>query len=305
MDKQIRQANALTTSKFFSEKYDLNIIYTIMGQIKESDLPTTLYKIAPSNISEHTGRRVRNDDFSKSVNRLLSTIFSITHEKGILKTTFISSADFQNDGAVTIAIDNRLRPYLFDLKKNFTIFGLHAAIALNSVYSSRLYLMLCQFRSTGEMWVKVDELRERFCLNGEKPKFVQWADFEKYVLKVAWEEINEKADFQFDYELRREGRKIVAVNFKIRKVIKIEANIPTATPISTLISTNKIQLKNDDERHNRLIDRLSGFGFTENQIVQILKKNTEPELWKIIFDYNLIKDTIKNTVPYLLKAFSL
>jgi len=291
-ETQLRQANELTTAKFFSEKYDLNIIYAIMGQIKESDSPTTIYEIRPSNISEHTGRRVRNDDFSKAVNRLLSTIFTITHDKGVLRTTFISSADFRNDGSVTVAIDSRLRPYLFELKRNFTIFGLHTAIALNSVYASRLYLMLCQFRSTGRMWLKVDELRERFCLNeGTSPKFALWSDFERKVLKVAQDEINEKADFQFDYELKREGKRVSSVDFKFRKSIEIkESKAPSVLD------------RGDDEKHTRLIERLGSFGLNDTQISQIFKKHEDSSVWKILYDYNLRKETITNATAYLLKA---
>lgn len=307
-DKLIKQANALTTSKFSSEKHDLNIIYAIMGQIKEDDTPLTLYTIKPANISEHTGRRVRNDDFEKAVNRLLSTIFAITDEKGTLKTTFISSALFLDDGSVTVAIDVRLRPYLFELKKNFTIFGLHAAISLNSVYASRLYLMLCQFRSTGKMWLKVDELKERLGLiaHDGTHKYPLWSMFEKKVLVTAKNEINEKVDFQIDYELKKKGKKIDEIVFSIKKT-SLEQEITVLQP-----QTKALKLSPEEQdKYNRLIERISQPPFSLSKVLidKVLKweysePRPNPSVWKHIAT---ARDTagIDNRGAYLVKLLGL
>lgn len=294
-NKLIVQGNELTIAHFESTQHERNIVYAIMAQIKNDDLPTATYDIKVSDIATHTGRRVRNDDFKDAIKRLLSRIFTIKDSGGVLQTTFISSAYFDDRGFVSIAIDARLRPYLFELKKNFTVFGLNTAIALNSIYSKRLYEMLCQFRHTGRLRISVRDFKERFCLINEDgtEKFQQWVSFENKVLKVASAEINEKADFQFDYSLKKEGRKVVGIDFVVRETMP-----------QPMAETLVVQ-KDADPKLERMKDRMKGYGLSEKQIMDVLKKQTPERINKVLYDLDCNRDKINSHAAFLVKVFEI
>jgi Initiator Replication protein len=203
---------------------------------------------------------------------------------------------------VEIEIGTKLRPYLFALKKNFTIFGLEVAMSLSSKYSKRLYEMLCQFKSTGVLRLSVSELKERFQLINTEgvEQYTRWSNFEKNVLKTAQTEINEKADFQFDYHLKTKGRKITAVEFIFRKpepAPSVVQAVVAATPTPIVGSAYT------DPKYERIQERLRGYGLFEEQVKKIMAKQTAAILNKTLYDLDCNKDSVKNPTAYLLKIF--
>jgi plasmid replication initiation protein len=297
----ILQDNALTTARYEMTALEKNIMYSVMSQIEDNDSAAKYYKISIQNISKFTERRVRHDDFESAIQRLLTRDFTIKKPDGKnLQITFISSAEYDTDGSVEIGIDLKMRPYLFALKKNFTSFGLEVAMSLNSKYSKRLYEMLCQFRSTGLLRLTVKELKDRFQLispSGEE-QYARWSSFENNVLKTAQAEINEKANFQFDYELRKQGRKIAAIDFLFRK--ETEANpAPPPPPQAKSEGTPK------DPKMARMIERLTNYGLTSLQINNVLKKHSPERINKVLYDTDCNKDNIHSTSALLCKIFEL
>ncbi len=296
------QDNALTSARYEMTALEKNIMYAVMSQIEDTDLPTKCYKIAIVDISQHTERRLRNDDFRDAVTRLLTRDFTIKTQNGkLLQATFISSAEYDTEGYVEIEIGIKLRPYLFALKNNFTIFGLEVAMLLHSKYSKRLYEMLCQFKSTGLLRLSVTELKERFQLVNTEgvEQYTRWSNFEKNVLQAAQNEINEKADFKFDYKLKKNGRKIVAVEFVFRK--------PEPPPVVVQTTAESVSIQTPpppaNTKHERMLERLRGYGLVAEQINRIIGKHTPTIINKALYDLDCNKEGIKNTAAYLLKIF--
>lgn len=302
-NKLIVQDNALTSARYEMTALEKNILYAVMAQIETTDSQNKCYKISTYDISDAKGSRVRKDYFEEAISKLLTREIVIKKSDGKkLQVTVIASAEHDKEGGgVEIEISNKMRPYLFALKSNFTSFGLEVATSLNSKYSKRMYEMLCQFRSTGLLRLTISELKERFQLvdeNGNE-QYARWSSFERCILKTAQIEINEKADFQFDYELRKRGRKIIAVDFEFRKPIQVkEVTTPSVQP-------TKIEVQQTDPRQQRTIERLKSYGLNEHQINILLKKRTIPELCKVLYELDCNKESIKNTVAYLCKILEL
>ncbi len=303
-NKLLVQDNALTAARYEMTALEKNIMYAVMSQIEDTDVATKCYKIAINDISQHTDRRLRNDDFRDAITRLLTRDFTIKTQDGkFLQATFISSAEYDTEGGVEIEIGIKLRPYLFALKKNFTIFGLEIAMSLTSKYSKRLYEMLCQFKSTGILRLSVLELKERFQLVSEDglEQYSRWSNFEKNVLQTAQNEINEKADFKFDYKLKKQGRKITAVEFVFRKPPPASAPIQTtATSISVIAPPPVV-----DPKRERMLERLRLYGLGAEPIARIVAKHTQTVINKALYDLDCNKADVKNPAAYLLKVFEL
>jgi plasmid replication initiation protein len=129
-----------------------------------------------------------------------------------LQTTLVSSAEYiKGQGLIEIGIEPKLRPYLFELRQNFTTYQLELALILKSKFSKRMYEMLSQFKNTGIFRISVLDLKERLSLYNPKTKeeqYEKWSAFDKYVLKIAHKEINKHTDIQFEYEAIKTGTKV-------------------------------------------------------------------------------------------------
>ncbi len=297
-NKLLVQDNALTTARYEMTAIEKNIMYAVMSQIEDTDSPLKYYEISSSEMSIQTHKRLKNGEFEKAITRLLTRDFTIKAIDGLIQSTFIASAKYKTNGQVEIEISTRLRPYLFALKKNFTTFGLEVAMSLNSKYAKRLYEMLCQFKNTGLIRVSIQELKERFQLISTEgvEQYARWSSFEENVLLVAQTEINEKAEFQFDYHLKREGRKITAVEFVFRK--------PT-TPSKTETVAPVIAITPVISRNARMIERLTDYGFNAEQVMKVTAKHTEKVINKQLYELDCNKETVKHPTAYLLKIFEI
>ena len=306
-NKLIVQDNALTTARYEMTALEKNIMYAVMDQIEDSDLPTKFYTVSIADISQYTDKRLRNDDFKDATVRLLTRELIIKRPNGnILQTTIISSAEYDDKGDVEIGIDLKMRPYLFALKNNFTVFGLEVAMSLKSKYSKRLYEMLCQFKSTGLLRISIQELRERFELLEDQ--YERWSNFEKNVLKTAQTEINAKAEFQFDYTLKRRKNKIVSIDFIFRKPEAkpepkpvIVLPVPVIAPALTVACPAHF----DPTKFDRTVERFKNFGLNVAQINKIFAHSTQQAILKQLYDLDLIKDTVRNPSAYLLTIFGI
>lgn len=297
-NKLIVQDNLVTTARYEMSSLEKNIIYSVMAQIEDNDPPSKFYKISISDIEDTKDVRVRQERFDEAIKKLLTRELVIVKPDGSkLRITVISSADYDLDGHVEIGIDLKMRPYLFELKKNFTIFSLEIATSLKSKYSKRLYEMLCQFKSTGFLRISVQELRERFQLSDEQ--YERWSNFEKNVLKTAQIEINDKADFKFDYYLKKQKKRIMSVEFIFRKPETKSELTPVITiPIPMVVTPYRTI-------NPRIIERLENYGLNTEQINRIALKHAEKAINKQLYDLDCNKETVKNTAAYLLKIFEI
>jgi plasmid replication initiation protein len=308
-NKLLIQDNVITTARYEMTALEKNILYAVMAQIENDDPLTKYYKISTFDIADIKDMRVRQGYFQEALKKLLTREFIIKKPDGnTLQITIISSAEYCTDGCIEIGIDLKMRSYLFALKKNFTVFGLEVAISLKSKYSKRLYEMLCQFKSTGLFRITIAELKERFQLiNAEGvDQYARWSSFEKNVLKTAQAEINAKAEFQFDYHLKKQGRKITAVEFIFRKPEAkpepkpvIVLPVPVIAPVLTVACPTHF----DPTKFDRTVERFEEYGLNTAQINKIFIHQTEKNILKRLYDLDLNKTTVSNPSAYLLKIF--
>lgn len=140
----------------------------------------------------------------------------------------------KRSGLATIKIDDRLAPYLFDLRSKFLSYGLKNILNMKSQYSIRLYEL---FKSYYDMKIGQTDHREKI-EKAYNPKSISWTleidefkkllmveniksyeknfkDFRVKVLEVAQKEINELTDINIYYEYITKGRKTVKIKVNI------------------------------------------------------------------------------------------
>src|SRR5690554_4677553 len=135
---------------------------------------------------------------------------------------WVSEARYDNgreDGqmaAIEIKIHDRLKPYLLQLRRDFSIIPTEQLLSFESFNSMRLFEVLYTASYAGErqrLTFDVDDLKLRLGLDG---KYERFKDF-RYVLDKAQQEFATYTCLVFDYEASKVGRKYQRVTFQIEK----------------------------------------------------------------------------------------
>ena len=282
------QDNAITTARYTMTALEKNIMYMVMAQLDKSDPPTKYYRISGKELMERTRKKIKYDELKEATNRLLDRELVIIRENGnYLQIRPISSAEYDSNGMIEIGLDAKIRPYLFELKNNFTTYELNMVLSLDSKFSKRLYEMLAQFRSTGLLRLSVIEFKERLKLYDSKTgeeQYEKWSAFEKYVLKVAQREIAEHTDLAFEYKLKKTGKKITDIEF--------------------IFNRPKVVTIPKDETVTRAVERLTtDFRLRQDQAENIITRFSLKDINRTLYDISLKKKDIGNIGAYTAKTF--
>lgn len=268
--KTISQHNELTSSRYDFTPLEKNIIYMLMAQLGRNDPSDKFYYISISEMQNKTGVESKYKHYDDAVNRLMDKRLKITRANGNrLTTSFVSSAEYiEGKGYIEIAIDPKMRPFLFELKQNFTTFQLELALSLKSKYSKRIYEMISQYKDTGFMTSRILELKEKLDLydpeTGEE-QYIQWAAFKMNVLDVAKREVAQHTNLEFTVDARKLGKKIEILDFYIK-----EKSYQTT-----------IDFKDDSTAlFGRLVNK---FGLRKDQAQKAIDKYGEKELPKLLY----------------------
>lgn len=131
----------------------------------------------------------------------------------------------KNSGTVDIRLDNDLKPYLLELKKNFTQYELVYTLRMKRKVSPRLYELLKSYHydktTPYHKDFEFEELRK--LLDCETSTYAQYKNLNKFVLKPCVKEINDQTDISISYKPITAGRKTTGVSFTISRRNPIDA----------------------------------------------------------------------------------
>lgn len=116
-------------------------------------------------------------------------------------------------GEITFQISDTLKPYLLQLKKNFTVYDLYNIIPLQSVYSIRIYELLKQYETLGRVRMTLEELRDFLSIG--KDEYKQYSGLKRRTIQRAYDELRTHTDVCFTYKEEKKGRSVSAIEFTI------------------------------------------------------------------------------------------
>jgi plasmid replication initiation protein len=120
----------------------------------------------------------------------------------------------KNQGTITVEFTDRIMPYLAQVRKKFVLYNLKEISRFGSLYTTRFYELLQEFKETGWMVKSIKQLREIFAIGD---KFKTYNNFKQRTFGHACQEINDNYDMGLKFEEIKEGRKVVAVKFFFKK----------------------------------------------------------------------------------------
>ena len=217
--KLVVKSNRLIEAKSRLSIQEQRILLTAISQIKptEEDFNEKGYAISIAEFRELADLKGRAyyTEIKDLTAKLVGRMIVIHEDDGILQTSWLSSAKYvDQQGIVYLNFDERLKPYLIQLKKEFTSFQLHYVMKLKSKYSTRIYELLKQYEKIGHREFTLEALREKVSV--ENGKYEKYGDFNRNVVKKAQVEINKNTDIKFIYVQRKLGRKVVGIKFSIQ-----------------------------------------------------------------------------------------
>ena len=220
-NKLIRQHNGLTGAKYNLTPIQKDIIYLLLSQIKEDDESNKVYRFHISALYTKNRQGVNYTRIKQDIDELLKQRIEIKKLTGWLKfPAIVSSMEYiEKEGMFEMEISDKLRPYLFNLKSNFTTFWSQTALDIKTTHAKRIYEMLSQYKDTGFLKISIRDLKERLYLvnpiTGEE-RYPKWSKFKDRILEKSKKELFEaNADVQFEYKTIKSGKKCVSINFKI------------------------------------------------------------------------------------------
>ena len=156
---------------------------------------------------------------NKACKKLMKT--SITLEKielnEVWEINICSTAKYnKKEGRITVKFTDDIMPYLAQVKKRFVLYNLKEIANFGSLYTTRLYELIQEFKETGWMLKSVDQLRKIFAVGNNLRLY---ADFKRKTFAHACQEINDNYDLGLRFEEQKEGRKVVAIKFFFKPTI--------------------------------------------------------------------------------------
>ena len=153
----------------------------------------------------------------KAIDKLMKTDIKVEspENQSTVRINVCSQAEYKKkEGYIIIEFTDRIMPYLHQVTQKFVLYNLKEISNFNSLYTTRLYELIQQFKDTGYIIKSVDQLRELFAVG---TKFKAYKDLKRRTFDHACQEINENYRMNLSYEEIKEGRKVVALKFRFKK----------------------------------------------------------------------------------------
>ena len=133
----------------------------------------------------------------------------------VKKTRWVSEiAYIDGAGNIQVVFTPEVIKYITRLEIEFTSYQLEKVGHMTSAHAVRIYELLAQHKGIGNRTLNLKELRETLGITPDEYKLT--ADFKKWVIDAAVDQINKHSDLTVSYKPQKTGRAITGFVFKIR-----------------------------------------------------------------------------------------
>jgi len=241
--KIVKSNDIIQKARFQLTVQEQKIILYLISKIKpkDKDFKNNAFDILDfcrvCGIDTHSGKTYAN--LRRTIKNLSDKSLWVKADgKEILYRWINDAVIDKNSGVIQIQFHDRMKPFLLELKNNFTQYELLYILAMQSQYGIRLYETLKSYEFRKEIIFDLEELKD--ILMAEK--YELYGDFRKRVLVTAVREINDLSDISVKYEPIKDGKKVVKVKFLINVKEELDERLQTWQRIDHIISPDKVSL---------------------------------------------------------------
>lgn len=221
-DRYVVKANELIQkSRFNLTLQQQKIVLYLISQIERNDKEFKLYSFSIQQFCKVCGINYTSgknyNDLKEAIKEIAQKVLWIKLPNGKETTVrWIEKAYIdRNTGTIEIRLDEDMKPYLLQLRDNFTQYELVWTLQFNSKYSIRLYELIKSIHyhdlDPYERTYDIDELKR--LLDAETYKTYQ--HFKDRALQVAVDEINATSDKLVSFVPLKDGRAVKKIRLHI------------------------------------------------------------------------------------------
>lgn len=211
------QHNALVNAQFNLNTTESRLFLAMLARISPQHTKFARCRVEMHNILDVTSNNyVHIKKIVASFGKQTLRIEKLNPDGGRRRRIFtviplVQFAEYrEGEGYVEAQFNNRLLPYLLQLRNNFTKAQLDELIKLKSHSSFRIYWLLREYATFGKRTVPLEELKAALGLEKEYGRF---NNFRVRVLDQAQKELAD-TDTPFTFEPIKAGRDVVAIEFR-------------------------------------------------------------------------------------------
>jgi hypothetical protein len=261
----IKKDNDLIQAKYRVGLHEQRLLYAVLGAIRTDDEVFNKYTIDLKTLAQLHGLTTNNAVYTQlhqAAEELLVTVVDISRGNTVRKTTWLNYVEYvPNEAQLKVTIHDELKPYLLQLKRNYTQYNLAAVANFRNSYSIRFYELLKMRQNMGkggQFYIEYTLAELKKLLGIQSHEYKQATDLRARVIKPALEEINTQTDLkiiQTDYI--KKGRAIHAINIvaepKKQRMLALED--PKDIPPQ----------ESQPEQRPKAVQALLDFGFSESE----------------------------------------
>ncbi len=250
MNDLVVKSNYLIQAQYTLTLRQQQLLYIVLDLISKDDDELKTYNVSVKDYIKKTNSETNKDiyaDMQTAVEGLRNRdlIFTSTKYGESKHFKWVSYAHYsRNRGYIEIGFDPRLKPYLLQLKEEFTKLSLARMLSFSSHHSCRVYELLKQYERIGSRTMSLVEFKG--FLGFQPFQYKVYGELKRKVLIKAQTEINKNTDISFDFEEIKENKKVESLKFNIHvKKGTIENSADTKNINELVITTKEVDETED------------------------------------------------------------
>lgn len=209
----VKSNDLIRKTRYSLSEQEQKIIIYLISKIKADDKEFNRVELSISEFCRisnirHTG--TTNKSIKKHIKVLSDKSWWITIGTSEVLFRWIENVEI-NKGIISLKLSEFLKPFLLDLKNNFTKYELINVLVLRGKYSIRLYEILKSYLWQKGFTISLEELKQIL----QCPNYKTYKDFRIRILDYSLKEINEYTDIEVQYKPIKQGKRIVSLEFTI------------------------------------------------------------------------------------------
>jgi plasmid replication initiation protein len=291
------QSNYLVESSYRLTFQEKRLVAWLSKKIRKDDIDFKKYRVSIKEFAQEVNLDPNSQyrEMKKLTASLITRLIQIEDaETGKTKQmAWLCFAEWDPKmGICDLKFHPDLKPYLLQLNEKFTVMEFGNYLKLDSSYSMRILEFLVQYESIGERKTSIKDIRA-WC-GIRKDEYTLYAHLKSRVIDRAKTEINAKTEYEIDYVEIKESRKVVAIDWTIKKKhIQLEGT-----------SQKVRQLQKEYRSESALIDSLVEYGFSRAIAKRFITNNGEDAVSDALKSVNIQLDRgrVKNPKAMLQTA---
>ncbi len=314
--KFIRKANDLVEARYKFDIWEMRLFTKMLTMIHWEDEDFKDYKIYLKDIvndfhltKNKDAYRLLRDGAKKLMKKTFLIPFAVEGVKREFEAPVISGLDSAvlESGAMpgsdhlylTISFHPKMKPYLIQLRSQFTMYDVRNILELPSTYSIRIYELLKQYERIGWRTFTIIELKT---ILGIEDKYKLYGHFKSRVILKAQSDLLEFTDIQFTFDEIKKGRGVGSLKFHISKN---KDNVFTNNKETIAAPIIEIPIKENIKKENPVLAELHlliGKWMSKKAVAKLLNQYPELQVRNAIrYTLNRIKkgEVIDNVAGYI------